>query len=1771
MDVFDLRKQVVDDYASFARSFTQIRAADLKAQIDAIYAQDKFWPEPLLQITPYYEPGGNVDALAADGSIDPTTAQIFRVPAAPVQPLNLYTHQVQALTAANQGRSYVVTTGTGSGKSLCFFIPVIDAILRAKKTDNTKRTRAIIVYPMNALANSQMEELDKFLKHLAPAQPITFARYTGQEGDEARRDVASNPPDILLTNFMMLEYLMTRQDETDRKVIGHCQNMQFLVLDELHTYRGRQGADVALLVRRIRALLAPSGLRCIGTSATMASGSDEDRRSAVATVASKLFGTAVLPSDVIGETLIRATSPELHAGTVLGPLVDVVNTGISATITDAELAVHPLAIWIETRLGITWEGAKWVRARPQTLQTATKWLSEDTGQPLDKCADLLRSFLLISSMAQEDRLAGHNSGKRGFFAFKLHQFISGAGAAYATLDPAGTRTVTVNAQQYLPSAPEKRLYPVHFCRDCGQEYHPVFLQQDGGYVVLPREIDDVPPKLDRDAEEQAPDRPRYGFLMPEPPDGSLDFSGNDEDYPDSWLEEDKHGTIRLKADARKNRSERVAVDPTGRVGAGAYAWFMPGKFRFCLVCKAVHSAQGKDNNRLAALSSEGRSSATTLLTHSVLRWMHSQESIPANRRKMLAFSDNRQDAALQAGHFNDFLFVSLFRSAFLGAVRAAGPEGLSADRLGQAVFKSLGFDRPGAQGLRDEWLMDPELEGANFINAQKAMRQVLAYRAWFDQRKGWRYTNPNLEQLALVRVEYVGLEDLCANEARFADAPQLLKGASPQVRMSVYRIILDAMRQALALDPEVLDPSEQDTLRGRSINTLRAPWGFGREEQMRTARYLMLSPPARRDNSMADEDKLLRAGFLSGIGRELRKPDLWGGRTEARQLRHGDYQMLLSHMLRAAAKAGLVAEVPTPFGTSLGWHLKNACIEFHVGTGRPARGGMDNAFYKALYENLAAAINSDYHYFGFEAREHTAQVDKDRREAREMRFRFGDEDQQRLVTNARQLAELGERGRFLPVLFCSPTMELGVDISALNTVYLRNMPPTPANYAQRSGRAGRSGMPALVLTYCAARSPHDQYFFADPPAMVHGEVRAPTLDLGNEELVRSHLQAVWLAATNAPLSAAISEIVEPNEQKDLPLYETVVTALSDPATPPIATQRIKQVLALLTDDLTPEDAPWFQGIDALTADIVDKAVTRFDDAFDRWRELFRSAARQRDQSRRTMDTHNLPQRERDSARVLHAQAIDQLNLLQRGSESLSSDFYTYRYLATEAFLPGYNFPRLPLTAFIPGSGERGTKGAYLQRPRFLALSEFGPRSLVYHEGRAYRVTAAQLSTRGEGAVPGGLLNTDTAVICRSCGGAHFRSDPADKGRSHCRACGALLMDNSDMVLNLYRIENVRTSPAERITVNDEERQRQGFDLQTIFRWARREGGQQDVRVVRAQDAEGSVATLRYGPGAEISRLNKGLRRRADPAQHGFMVNPLNGSWAKMDEDDGREPDPTVTPNQSIVPWVMDRKNALLFQLAEEGASEVTIATLQYAIKRGVESVYQLEESELLAEPLPDRKTRKGVLLYEATEGGAGVLTRLVHDENALANVARAALKVMHFDIPPVGQPLPALDDLHDVAGTQCVAGCYRCVLSYYNQPDHPVIDRRDAAARALLLRLAAVRTHLMPASDEPASATDANVAPADVSSGTAASVAASVPSQGGFSAAAYGLPEPTAVGKPIDNTEVVALWRGQRVALVGHNVDPAPLRDRGLEVFVWPADDAQAQAAVVSQLAQKLS
>jgi ATP-dependent helicase YprA (DUF1998 family) len=209
MDVFDLQRQVVSDYEKFTRSFTTIRAEDLRAQVEALYADGRFWPEPLIQINPRYKLGRTVAELAETGELHPACPRIFR---ADGQPLHLFKHQEQSVALAGGGASFVVTTGTGSGKSLCFFIPIVHSVLSERSTGEP-RTRAVVVYPMNALANSQMEELEKYLSQAGSPAPITFGRYTGQDDREERQAIADRAPDILLTNFMMLELLLTREDD----------------------------------------------------------------------------------------------------------------------------------------------------------------------------------------------------------------------------------------------------------------------------------------------------------------------------------------------------------------------------------------------------------------------------------------------------------------------------------------------------------------------------------------------------------------------------------------------------------------------------------------------------------------------------------------------------------------------------------------------------------------------------------------------------------------------------------------------------------------------------------------------------------------------------------------------------------------------------------------------------------------------------------------------------------------------------------------------------------------------------------------------------------------------------------------------------------------------------------------------------------------------------------------------------------------------------------------------------------------------------------------------------------------------------------------------------------------------------------------------------------------------------------------------------------------------------------------------------------------------
>ena len=244
MDVFSFRDRVVEDYGQFSRSFTQIKAPDLREFVDGRYGDEEYWPSPLIQLNPSFVGGGSISELVEQGLLDPECRQIFQWGKSPGpgkesgQELQLHLHQLEALKIVLAGGCVILTTGTSSGKSISYILPMVQRIIEARQAgDTTKRIRAIVIYPMNALCNSQFKELEKYLCHgySKGGEKVTFARYTGQEEKEEREKIQNNPPDILLTNYVMLEYILTRQNPLDQQVIRAAQGLEFLVLDELHT------------------------------------------------------------------------------------------------------------------------------------------------------------------------------------------------------------------------------------------------------------------------------------------------------------------------------------------------------------------------------------------------------------------------------------------------------------------------------------------------------------------------------------------------------------------------------------------------------------------------------------------------------------------------------------------------------------------------------------------------------------------------------------------------------------------------------------------------------------------------------------------------------------------------------------------------------------------------------------------------------------------------------------------------------------------------------------------------------------------------------------------------------------------------------------------------------------------------------------------------------------------------------------------------------------------------------------------------------------------------------------------------------------------------------------------------------------------------------------------------------------------------------------------------------------------------------------------------
>jgi ATP-dependent helicase YprA (DUF1998 family)/very-short-patch-repair endonuclease len=1622
MNIFAFRRQVIEDYANYTRSFIQIRDRRLHTFVEGQLRAGVLWPEPLIQLNPFFEPDATVDALVAEGTLHPECSKIFRLkpdPHSGGRPLQLHRHQSEAIRIAQRGEPYVLTTGTGSGKSLAYMVPIVDHVLRH---GSGRGIRAIVVYPMNALANSQQGELRKFLCHGYPdgRGPVTFERYTGQESNADRERILAQPPDILLTNYVMLELILTRPQE--QPLVRAAQGLQFLVLDELHTYRGRQGADVALLIRRVRDALNAPRLQCIGTSATLAGiGSFAEQQNQVASVASQLFGVPVRPEHVIGETLRRATPPrEEHDPAFLAALTArLADPSRQPPTNYQEFVNDPLSSWIESTFGVQPEpgGERLVRMPPKSIagpDGAAAELSRLTGAPSDRCIQAIQEQLQASYRCEPEPLTN-----RPPFAFRLHQFISRGDTVYASLEVETDRHLTLQGQQFVPGDRQRVLLPLVFCRECGQEYYCVRQVKETGSsraIYMPRELSDRFPT----------DGTVAGYLYfssdnPWPGDRQDELLDR---LPDDWVEEHR-GQQRVKPSRQKDLPQPVRVGPDGMQGSeGLDGYFLTAPFRFCLNCGVAYNfRQTSDFGKLTALGSEGRSTATTILSLSAIRGLKGSDLDP-QAHKLLSFTDNRQDASLQAGHFNDFVEVGLLRGALFAAVRAAGDSGLRHEELTQRVFDALHL-------LVEMYASNPAAKFQALAETQRALRNVLGYRLYRDLKRGWRITSPNLEQCGLLEIRYLSLEEVCADSDVWRDCHPALQQASAETRQKVARTLLDYMRRELALKVDYLNPTYQETLLQQSSQRLIEPWAIDENESSDMEHAAILFPRSAqgRDDYGGNVYLTARGGFGQYLGRSSTFPEMPG------RLPLNDRQQIILDLLRALEVGGLVEAVVPARGdddvpgyqvpaSALLWVAGDGTRPFHDPIRVPRRsetGGRTNPFFVNFYRNIAASLQGleareHTALQGLEAREHTAQVPYEKRIEREERFRKGE----------------------LPVLYCSPTMELGIDISDLNVVNLRNIPPTPANYAQRSGRAGRSGQPALVISYCSTGSSHDQYFFRRPERMVSGAVTPPRLDLANEDLIRAHVQAIWLAETGMSLGKSLRDLLDlSGPEPTLDLLPSVRAAVESPDARQRAKARAERVLASNVTEM--DKAGWYST--GWLDEVLSQVARQFDQACERWRSLYRAALAQATAQDRIIRDASRPLADKQQAERLRREAEAQLKLLTETEDFAQSDFYSYRYFASEGFLPGYNFPRLPLSAFIPARRTR-QREEYLSRPRFLAISEFGPRAVVYHEGSRYLINRVILPVQDD------EVMTTQAKQCDQCGYLH--PIPDGPGPDLCQRCHSPL---PPPLRPLLRMQNVATRRRDKINCDEEERLRLGYDIRTGVRLAEQGGVPVQRTATLAVDGQ-PLATLTYGRAATLWRINLGWARRRDKGQVGFVLDKERGFWSRNEQNEDDPDDPLSPRTERVIPYVEDRRNCLLVQPAEL-LDRDRMVSLEAALKNAIQVQYQLEDNELATEILPNEEQPRLLLLYESAEGGAGVLRRLLDDSDAFAQVAGRALELCHFD-PTTG------DDRRraERATEDCEAACYDCLMHYGNQPVHRLLDRQKI--RDLLLRLARVRAQTAP-------------------------------------------------------------------------------------------------------------
>jgi len=1090
----------------------------------------------------------------------------------------LYSHQKQAFEiVAMHGGNALVATGTGSGKTECFLLPLLHELL-SEEHDTRSRPgiRAILLYPMNALVEDQMARLRRLLfwinlkafdttpQSQKLARPISFGRYTGEtkvnENDRGpdrtvsdeevheigelryREEMQKWPPDILVTNFTMLEYMLLRND--DQRLFGEASLFKFLILDEVHSYRGTTGMEVSTLLRRFRNHLLrassgpPSKYRCIGTSATL--GTELNAVEKMSCFASRLFGTQFSKEEIITGSVRKITVPRFPDGLEANALLDnILNLPRLCPILSSVFAIElasevdgenseiPIEEWsrlaqilgsdsvdipslLASDLERTEILGRIMTSSPMFGRLQKAFLNSESGVTLLTALSTLFWGEVSAGAQQDNNIAagrliqlaqGARSDGNGILSLRAHVFVREHRHAYLCINPSHAPI----AKGMETDGWWSQLFVKHRnkCETCDSIVYPLYLCRKCGFVLLEgwhrNKTSLVAPERD---ELLGTGQFRRILFRP--------LNALTERLKDRLLTESKVKLISLCTQC----GLRFPHDNDEYLQAA-----IKGHTKSCppaSIIQAVEWANGSGDVTLEECPYcdqewfSGQEvftpptlslySATTVLLEELKRVVDEPLEGTNCVNKVLCFSDSRQQAAFIASRLQrtneDFTFRQIIHSTLRSSTEA-----LSTRRLVGTIAEMLVEDRSLAQLFcQPEELSDESL-----------VRKRVSTLLFRDTCTEYR----TLESLGLVSIQLP--ENLVQESDKFLKSYAFTRSLDGNARVAYAQFIFDWTFRfhRWAISPGPLQPFFHELERygyhDTSICCLAGDQyshtsGFSLKQENSRSRvfdfYKRLSK--RESKALFTGDLTSFKNFMESFWEYLfRTSDLY-----CRQ-RQGFAQVDDKPFVAVAGTDAQSLQIKINW-LALRWKLEEDsstvfrcdCCGF-ISRGSvhgicPIRDCSGTTKEVTLRQISEDRFSPARHYMlllktkppkPLIIEEHTAQISPPAR--REIEARFKNE----------------EKGS-VDIISGSTTFELGVDLGIVNGVFLANMPPEVSNYRQRAGRAGRrTGMMPIVFTYVRER-PHDSYFWGSPEYFIAGPLRVPRFALPSHEVLLRHTNAV---------------------------------------------------------------------------------------------------------------------------------------------------------------------------------------------------------------------------------------------------------------------------------------------------------------------------------------------------------------------------------------------------------------------------------------------------------------------------------------------------------------------------------------------------------------------------------------------------------------------------------------------------------------------------------------